>query len=173
VGAMAISVARGTEFDGVVDRIERTRSRACFVTLGEESSTDELAVAVFGSESSAGLTRAFPATGNGAEVQIRKAAVLRPDAGVKDSDDDIGAIVRFGPEASLVAEAEELRGARGMELAATVFEDSEDRGVVAYGGYLLGSEKGGEAVENGVVYMEDVGLLGELRGVPVIVSGEH
>ncbi|KAG2397986.1 uncharacterized protein HKW66_Vig0137780 [Vigna angularis] len=170
---MAISVARGTKFNGVVDWIERTGSRASFVTLGEESGTDELTVAVFGREPGAGFARAFPATGNWAEVQIRKAAVLRPDAGIKDSDDDIRAIVGFGPEASLVAEAEELRGACGVELAATVFEDSEDGRVVAYGGYLLGREKGGEAVENGVVYVEDVSLLGELGGIPVVVSGKH
>jgi len=143
------------------------------VTLGEESSTDELAVAVFGRESDAGFARAFPATGNGAEVQIRKTAVLRPDAGIKDSNDDIGAIVGFGPEASLISEAEELRGACGVELAATVFEDSKDGGMLAYGSYLLGREKGGEAMKNGVIDMEDMGLLGKFGGVPVIVGGKH
>lgn len=65
---MAIRVARGTEFNSVVDWIERTGSRASFVTLGEESGTDELTVAVFGRESGAGFACAFPATGNGAEV---------------------------------------------------------------------------------------------------------
>lgn len=99
--------------------------------------------------------------------------MLRPDAGIKDSDDDIRAIVGFGPEASLVAEAEELRGARGVELAAPILEDSEDGRVVAYGGYLLGREKGGEAVKNGVVYVEDVGLFGELGGIPVVVCRKH
>lgn len=99
--------------------------------------------------------------------------MLRPDAGIKDPDDDVRAIVGFGPEASLVAEAEELRRARGVEVAATVFEDSEDGRVGAYGGYLLGREKGGEAVKNGVVYVEDGVLLGELGGVPVVVGGKH
>jgi len=117
------------------------------VAFGEESGADELAVVVFGRETGVGFARAFPAAGNGAEVQIREAAVFRPDAGVEDSDDDVedsdddvedsdddvGAVVRFGPEAALVAEAEELRGARGMELAAAVFEDGEDERVLAYG----------------------------------------
>ena len=103
------------------------------MAFGEESGADELAVVVFGRETGVGFARAFPAAGNGAEVQIREAAVFRPDAGVEDSDDDVGAVVRFGPEAALVAEAEELRGARGMELAAAVFKDGEDERVLAYG----------------------------------------
>ena len=55
-----------------------------------------------------------------------------------------------------------------MELAAAVFEDGEDGGVLAYGRDLLVREHRGEAVENGVVYVEDAGFLGELGGVPVI-----
>lgn len=151
MGAVAIGVARGSEFDGVVDRIERTRTRTCLVAFGEESGADELAVAVFGGESDAGFARAFPAAGNGAEVQIGEAAAFRPDAGVEDSDDDVGAVVGFGPEAALVAEAEELRGARGVELAAAVFEDGEDGRVLAYGRDLVACEHCGEAAENGVV----------------------
>jgi len=97
MGAVAIGVARGSEFDGVVDRIERTRTRTCLVAFGEESGADELAVAVFGGESDAGFARAFPAAGNGAEVQIGEAAAFGPDARVEDSNDDVGAVVGFGP----------------------------------------------------------------------------
>ena len=46
-------------------------------------------------------------------------------------------------------------------------------GLLAYGRDLLAREHCGDAVENGVVYVEDVGFFDELRGVPMVVSGEH
>ncbi|TKY67672.1 hypothetical protein E2542_SST10567 [Spatholobus suberectus] len=173
VGAVAVGVARGSEFDGVVDRVERAGARAHLVAFGEESCADEFAVAVSGRESFSGLAGPFPAAGDGAEVRVGEAAALGPDAGVEDSDDDVGAVVGFGPEAALVAEAEELRGASGVELAAAVFEDGQHGGVPAYGRDLLAREHRGEAAENGVVHVEDAGFLGELGGVPVVVGGEH
>lgn len=59
-----------------------------------------------------------------------------------------------------------------MELTAAVLEDGEHGGVAAEGSNLLVGEQRGEAMENGVVEMEDAGWLGELSGVPVVVGGE-
>ncbi|KAF7801621.1 uncharacterized protein G2W53_040732 [Senna tora] len=73
----------------------------------------------------------------------------------------------------LVSEPEELRGASGVKLTATVLEDGEDRRVLADGiGFILG-EQSREAMEDSVVHVEDAGWFGELGGVPVVVGGEN
>ncbi|KAH1068325.1 hypothetical protein GYH30_006035 [Glycine max] len=59
------------------------------------------------------------------------------------------------------------------DFAMATFEDSEDIRVLAYGRDLLACEHCVDAVENSVVYVEDVGFFDELRGVPMVVSGEH
>ncbi|KAJ1411682.1 hypothetical protein SESBI_20999 [Sesbania bispinosa] len=90
-------------------------------------------------------------------------------------DETATCLVTFGEKSStdqLPVTAKELRGASGVKLAAMILEDGEDGGVLAEGSNLLLGEKRREAVENGVVEMEDTGWFGELRGVPVVVSGE-
>ncbi|KAF1899313.1 hypothetical protein Lal_00019441 [Lupinus albus] len=100
-----------------------------------------------------GVTRGseFNAARNGAEIRIGEATSLRPDAGVKNSDDDVRTVVRFGPETSLVTKAEKLRRASGVQVAATVLKDCEYRRMVAYRSKLLFCEVCREAMENGVV----------------------
>lgn len=126
MSAVAISVARRSKFDGVIDRIERTGTRTSFMAFGEESRTDEFAVTVFGGKSDTGFACTFPAARNGTEVKVGEATTLRPYAGVEDSDDDVRTVVGLRPEAALVAEAKELRGASGVKLTAAVLEDGED-----------------------------------------------
>lgn len=60
-----------------------------------------------------------------------------------------------------------------MELAAAVLEDGENSRVVAEVIGFVGSDHGGEAVEDGVVHVEDAGFLGELGTVPVVVRREN
>lgn len=60
-----------------------------------------------------------------------------------------------------------------MKVPTTILKDSEHRGVVAYGIQLLLREQSREAMENGVVDVEDASGLGELGGVPVVVGGEN
>eukprot|EP00268_Persea_americana_P031544 TRINITY_DN3076_c0_g1_i1.p5 TRINITY_DN3076_c0_g1~~TRINITY_DN3076_c0_g1_i1.p5 ORF type:complete len:105 (+),score=24.42 TRINITY_DN3076_c0_g1_i1:2818-3132(+) len=73
----------------------------------------------------------------------------------------------------LVAEAEKLWGAGGVEAAAAVFEGGEDGGVAKEGGGVGGGEGGGEAMEDGVIGVEDLRRGSEGRGVPVVVRGEN
>lgn len=60
-----------------------------------------------------------------------------------------------------------------MKLTATILQNGEGRRVLAYGSNLLPREKRREAVENGVVYVKDMGLLCELRSVPMIMGREN
>jgi len=168
VGSVAIRVSRRTEFDGVVKG-----SAACLVAFREESGTDQFPVTVTGRESHAAFANPFPAFRNGAQVGVAEAAALRPDSSVEHSDDNVGSVVSFGPQATLVSEANKLRGASGVKVAAAVLEDGEDGGVLAERSDLLVGENCGEAVENGVVEMEDAGWVCELGGVPVVVCGEN
>lgn len=167
MGSMAVGIARRSELDGVVDR-----SETCLVTLGEESSTDQLPVTVTSRESGPTLAGPFPPSRDWAQVQIGKTPALRPNPRVEDSDDNVGAVVGFGPETTLVSEAEKLRGAGGVKRTATVLEDGEHGGVLAERGNLLVGEHSREALENGVVEMEDASGFSELRCVPVVVGRE-
>ena len=122
---------------------------------------------------------AFPFGGYGSEVFVVEALVVGSNAGVDDGDDEVGAKVGLFEEAGVAGgfEAEELRGASGVEVAASVGEEGEDVGVGAEGGGLGWRERGGEAVEDGGVGVENGGGCGgvgggEERAVPVSVSGE-
>ena len=123
---------------------------------------------------------AFPFGGYGSEVFVVEALVVGSNAGVDDGDDEVGAKVGLFEEAGVAGgfEAEELRGASGVEVAASVGEEREDVGVGAEGGGLGWRERGGEAVEDGGVGVENGGGCGggvgggEERAVPVSVSGE-
>jgi len=168
VGSMTVSVPWRKEFDGVVNG-----GATCLVTFGEEARTNQLPVTVIGRKSYTCLATPFPACRNGAEVGITEARALRPDSGVEDSDDDVGSVVRLGPESALISEANELRRARGVKVAAAVLEDSEDGGVVGERRDLLVAEQCGEAVENGVVEVDNASWVDELGGVPVVVCGEN
>ncbi|KAJ8452985.1 hypothetical protein Cgig2_014748 [Carnegiea gigantea] len=119
------------------------------------------------SEFFAHLANALPAFRNGTQVLVGEGAALRPDSGIEDSNDDVGTIVGLRPEATLDAEAQELRGPGGVEPPAAVLKDGEDRGVAA--------ERGRETPENGVVSVEDTGRVvsDELGGVPVVVGREN
>ena len=123
---------------------------------------------------------AFPFGGYGSEVFVVEALVVGSNAGVDDGDDEVGAKVGLFEEAGVAGgfEAEELRGASGVEVAASVGEEREDVGVGAEGGGLGWRERGGEAVEDAGVGVENgggcggCGVGGEERAVPVSVSGE-
>lgn len=61
-----------------------------------------------------------------------------------------------------------------MELAAAVLDNSEDGGVFSEGGGLVGGESGREAMEDGVVSVEDLERSGdEFGGVPVEMSWKN
>ena len=115
------------------------------------------------------------------EVLVVEAFVVGSNIGVHDDDDEVGAKVGLFEEAGVAGgfEAEDLRGASGVEVADSVGEEREDVGVGAEGGGLGWRECGGEAVEDGGVGVENGGGCGcggvgggEERGVPVSVSGE-
>lgn len=59
-----------------------------------------------------------------------------------------------------------------MKRTATVLEDGEHGGVLAERSNLLVGEHSREAMENGVVEMEDASGFSELRCVPVVVGRE-
>lgn len=143
------------------------------MTFDEESSTDQLAVAISGGKVLSCLASPFPSARNRTQILVRKATSFRPDSGVEDPDDNVGPVIRVGPEAFLVPQTKELRGASRVELPATVLEDGEDRGVLAYCGGFVGGQSGREAMKNVFVNMEDAGCIGELRGVPVVVGVEN
>ena len=60
-----------------------------------------------------------------------------------------------------------------MEFTAFVLEDSEDGRVATEGADLVGTENGGEAMENGVVCVENLRWVGEFACVPVVVGWEN
>ncbi|TXG69345.1 hypothetical protein EZV62_004280 [Acer yangbiense] len=82
-------------------------------------------------------------------VQIRETTSFWPDSNVKDSNDDVGSIIRFGPQPTLVSKPEELRRPCGVELTLLVLDVDKHDGV----------------------YLERTG--NELEGVPVEVSWEN
>lgn len=130
---------------------------------------------------------AFPFSGNRAEVAVIEAFPVRGNASIDNADDEVGPEVGLLKErADIVVggfEAEERRGAGGMEGAELLRDERED---VGEGREVVGldvGEVGGEAVEDGVVCVEDLGWLrgggsgggGEgVEGglVPVVVGGE-
>lgn len=142
------------------------------MTFGEEAGANQLPVAVARGKMHPRLAKPLPTTGNRTQVGIGEAAAFGPNASVKNSDDDVRAVIGFRPETTLVSEADKLRGTGGVELTASVLEDGEYGWVLCYGIKLLGGEGGREAVENCVVDMKDASGVGELGGVPVIVGGE-
>jgi len=62
---------------------------------------------------------------------IGEAPEFRPYSGVEDADDDVVGVVRVGPEAEGVGEAEEARGVGGVGVADLVRLDGENGGVAA------------------------------------------
>lgn len=60
-----------------------------------------------------------------------------------------------------------------MKLTTPVFENSENRWVVTEVICFVGSNHGGETMEDGVVDMEDARFFGELGAVPVVVRREN
>ncbi|KAL0914593.1 hypothetical protein M5K25_014954 [Dendrobium thyrsiflorum] len=91
MGAMAVSIARGFRLMALVDW-----SHTGFISLGEESRANKLAVArlrrikVLGRDA-----LAFPYGWDGAEASIVEAVALGPDAGVEYTDDDVSCSGRF------------------------------------------------------------------------------
>lgn len=107
------------------------------MAFDEESSSDQLLVAIGGQEFDSGLTNSFPPLRDRTEMLIREAPTLGPNSSIEDSDDDIGAVIGFGPESSLVPETQKLWGASGVELATAVFKHGEDRRVFADGSNVV------------------------------------
>lgn len=153
MGTVPVSVSWRSKLDRFVDG-STAKSSSCVVTFGEKPSSDYLFVAGGSGKARSSFANAFPAGGDGAEVQIGETAAFRPDSGVEDGDYHVGAVVGVRPEALLVFETEELRGTGGVEFAAAVGEDSEDGGVELELGELGGSEGGGEAMEDRSVHVE-------------------
>ncbi|KAJ0826511.1 hypothetical protein HanRHA438_Chr17g0815131 [Helianthus annuus] len=73
------------------------------MSFGEKPSSDDLPVTISRTETYSDLANASPPLRNRSEIQIGKAPPLRPYSGIKNADDDVRTIVRFGPEASLVS----------------------------------------------------------------------
>ena len=60
------------------------------------------------------------------EIPIEKATLLWPDFDIKQTDNDIRAIIGIEPETVLVPEAEKLRRPSGVKLATAGLEHGED-----------------------------------------------
>ena len=131
------------------------------MSFGEKASTNQLPVAVFRVELNSSFTNTFPPGRNRTQIDIGEASAFRPDSGIKDTDNDIRSVIGLGPQPALVSESEELRGASGMKVTAAVFEDGEDGRVLAEKGSVVWSDGSGEAVENGVVDVEDLEGISE------------
>lgn len=148
MGAMAIGVSGRAGLGGLVHFAVHG-----LVASAEEAGTDELAVAGGGREVLGRQASAFPLGGDGPKVPVFEALVLGPDAGVDDSDDEVGAEVRLFEEAAAVGslEAQKLRGARGLQVANLLGNEGQNvwQGpeVLGFGGVQLGRE----AVEDGGV----------------------
>lgn len=123
------------------------------VSFTEVPSSDELPIT---GEVVMALT--LPLGGNRAKAAVIEALSLRPDSGVDDTDDEIRpeiGLLKERPASVGGLEAEELRGAGGVEGANLFGDEREDVGV---SGELLGfgiGELGREAMEDGVVGVED------------------
>jgi len=145
------------------------------VPFTEVSCSDELPVT---GEVVMALT--LPLGGNRAKAAIIEALSLRPYSGVYDADNEIRpeiGLLQKRPGSVGGLEAEELRGAGGMESADLFGDEREDVGVR---GELLGfgvGELGREAMEDGVVGVEDGGGGSggerlESGFIPVVMGGE-
>lgn len=140
VGPVAVGISGRLELDSFINpAAEASKTRGSLVAFGEESRSDDFAVAVLGGEPHSGLANTFPASGDRAQVQIGEAPAFGPNSGIKHSNNNVGAIVGFGPETPLVAEAQELRGASGVQMPAAILKSGEDRRVFEGGGGLGGS----------------------------------
>lgn len=127
---MSVGVSRGLELQRR-RRVPNTNpGKRGLVSLGEESSTDDLAVTVVGPEFLTHFARSFPTLGNWAEILVGEGPALRPYPGVEESDDDVGSVIGLRPQPALYSESEELWGPGGVELTRAVFEDGEDRRAV-------------------------------------------
>ena len=134
MGPVPVGISGRAVLDSVVNGHGAAEGGGGVVAFGEGPGADELVVAERGREAGGGLAGAFPAGRDGVEVEVGEGAALGPNAGVKDADDDVGAVVGVGPEADLITETEELGRASSVEVAAAVFEDGEDGGVGGEGG---------------------------------------
>lgn len=118
---MPVGVSRRHELNRLVDSADERP-----MAFGEESSSDDLLVTILRSEFRSGLTNPFPPTRNRAEIQVRETPALRPNSGIEQSNDDVGAVVGVGPETVLVSQAEKLRRASCVEVSPAILEGSED-----------------------------------------------
>ena len=71
-------------------------------------------------------TQSNPTPTNKLRDSYRKSYALWLDFGIEKIDNDIGAIIRIGPETALVLEAKKLRRPSGVKLAMTVVEHDKD-----------------------------------------------
>ena len=128
-----------------------------------------------------GLAGALPVGGGGLVAGVREGGAVRDDAGVHDADHD--ALADLGrvcagagqalPDAALAAEAEDVRGGDGVQLADLVRHHGQDVRVRGQCFGLTAGEGAGEAVERGGVAGVDLvrGQAGALQG-GVLLCGE-
>lgn len=82
------------ELDGFVDADSGTHGAAGgVISLDEEPCSDDLPITVSATESGSGLADPLPPFRDGAQIQVRKAAALRPYAGVEDPDNNVGSVI--------------------------------------------------------------------------------
>ncbi len=126
MGPVTVSVFRRTGFNGLVDF-----TVGGFIALREISSADEFVVTRRSWEINGGDAMSFPFGRDGSEVFVVEALVVRRDASVDDSNDEVRAKVGFFKETRIVSffEAEKLRGASGVEVAELVRDERENMGV--------------------------------------------
>lgn len=146
-----------------------------FVAFEESTSTNDFPITRPSGKIGAHLTSTLPRGRNRIIPIIGEALSLRPDSGIKNTNDDVRGVVRVGPEPGPVSEAQEVWGPSSVEVVGPVGGDVEDGGVAAELGGLGGGERGGEG-EGGVgVGVEDGGGGGGERvedGGVVGVVGE-
>lgn len=98
---MTVRISRGLELQRRRRIADTNPGERGLVSLGEESSTDDLAVTVLGPEFLTHFAGTLPTFRNRAEVLVGEGTKLRPNTGVEKSDDDVGAVIGFRPESTL------------------------------------------------------------------------
>nr|GMD05011.1 hypothetical protein TorRG33x02_142890 [Ipomoea batatas] len=136
VSPVTVGISWGSELNSIVDTAADSTESAGLMALGEKPSSNDFPITILSSELGSRFANPLPTARNGSEIQIRKAPPLRPNSGIEHSNNDIGAIIRVGPETSLVPEAEKLRGPSGMKVPAAVLESGEDGGMAKHGSSL-------------------------------------
>nr|GMD02526.1 hypothetical protein TorRG33x02_142890 [Ipomoea batatas] len=136
VSPVTVGISWGSELNSIVDTAADSTESAGLMALGEKPSSNDFPITILSSELGSRFANPLPTARNGSEIQIRKAPPLRPNSGIEHSNNDIGAIIRVGPETSLVPEAEKLRGPSSMKVPAAVLESGEDGGMAKHGSSL-------------------------------------